>query len=438
MGCKVNTFESELIGEKLAGMGYRRASSADAADIRIVNTCTVTTEADRQARQQVRRIIRQNPAALVVVTGCYAQTDPEACAAIPGVDLVVGNAKKLEIPALLGPLMRGDTPPILRDSLDADISLPDQLVSGFEGRSRAFVQVQQGCDRGCTFCIIHMARGPNRSFSAALIRRQVERLVMNGYHEVVLCGVDIGSYGDDFAGDFGLEDLLEEILTLALPFRLRLSSIDPAHITDRLVGLMTANPDRICPQLHLSLQSGNTLILKRMRRRATREILVDRVGTLKAALPSLVLSADIMVGFPTEDDVHFADTLDVVNRLEIAFPHVFSYSKRPGTPAARIPRQVDAAVKKSRAARVREAGEQVRDRQGRALVGKTLPVLLESDRSAAPEYAVGRADNYFGVRLPVTEIPAEGWQSVAITDYANGMLVADSWSEKRQSKLSPA
>lgn len=424
MGCKVNSFESELIAEKLAALGYSRDDRAASADIRIINTCTVTAEADRQARQQVRRIIRQDPEALVVMTGCYAQTDPEACAAIPGVDLVVGNARKLEIPRLLEPLLKGEIPPLLVDDVTGDIGLPDELVSGFEGRSRAFVQIQQGCDRGCTFCIIHTARGPNRSFSPAMIRRQVQRLVMNGYHEVVLCGVDIGSYGDDLEDHVCLESLLEELLTLDMPFRLRLSSIDPAHVSDRLAGIMASHRDRICPHLHLSLQSGNTLILKRMRRRATREVLFERIGALKGRVPGLVLSADIMVGFPTEDDHHFAETLDAVDQLEIAFPHVFSYSKRPGTPAARIPNQVAPAIKKQRAAGIRIAGERVRDHQGRQLVGRTLPVLPEIGRTGSPGRRVARADNYFNVSTASAGEWDSGWREVEITGFDRGVLIA--------------
>lgn len=424
MGCKVNAFESALIGEKLAGFGFADSPGAAPADIRIVNTCTVTSEADRQARQMVRRIIRENPSAWVVVTGCYAQTDPEACARIPGVDLVVGNARKLDIPALLGPLMRGELPPVMVDDFDPDIGLPDRLISGLEGRTRAFVQVQQGCDRGCTFCIIHTARGPNRSFSAAMVRRQVERLVLNGYREMVLCGVDIGSYGEDQPGSFGLEDLLEHVLDLPRGFRLRLSSIDPAHVTDRLISLMAANRDRICPHLHLSLQSGSTLILKRMKRRATREILLDRIGALRTALPDLVLSADILVGFPTETEAHFAETLDLVERLEIAFPHVFAYSKRSGTPAARIPRQVDGPEKKERASRMRAAGIRVRDRVGAGLEGRTLPVLAEGSAAGGDGAVTGRADNYFGVRLPPSLARSEDWQEVEIAGFEDGMLVA--------------
>ena len=355
LGCKVNLFESEHLAHTLNKKGYTRTD--DVADLCIINTCTVTAEADRQARQMVRRVIRDNPAAWIVVTGCYAQTDAQTCAEIPGVDLVVGNAAKLEIPNLLEELYANKLPPILRGEMDKEISLPSQLIGGFDGRVRAFLQIQQGCDQGCTFCIIHKARGPNRSFAAKLIRRQAERLIMNGYRELVICGVDIGSYGSDFSADEkckNLTELLAELITIEGDFRLRLSSIDPAHITDELINLL-AGSKRLCPQLHLSLQSANTLILKRMKRRATREMVYERIEKLRAAIPNLMLSADLMTGFPTETETQFNDTLNAVSDLEIAYPHVFAYSPRPGTPAARIPNQVPVAERKNRAAKIRGA-----------------------------------------------------------------------------------
>ncbi len=425
MGCKVNAFESTLIREKLARFGFTDTTGSPSAQIRILNTCTVTAEADRQARQQVRRMIRETPDAWVVVTGCYAQTDPEACARIPGVDLVVGNARKLDIPDLLAPLMRNELPPVMVGGMGDDIGLPDQLVSGFEGRTRAFVQVQQGCDQGCTFCIIHQARGPNRAFPATMVKRQVERLVLNGYREVVLCGVDIGSYGDDLSPPDDLPALIERILDLPDAFRLRLSSIDPAHVSDRLIALMVDHCHRICPHLHLSLQSGSTLILKRMKRRATRALLLERIEALRKALPNVVLSADVLVGFPTEDEGHFMETMEVVDRLDIAFPHVFPYSARPGTPAARIPRQTPVNVRKSRADRLRKLGHRIRQRVGAGLIGRRLPVLRERGGNVEQNRIIGRADNYFGVRLPMASSDDwDDWQDVEITGFDGEFLIA--------------
>ena len=437
LGCKVNVFESELIAQKLTAQNYRRVAQNDPADLCLINTCTVTAEADRQARQLVRRAIRNNPDARIVVTGCYAQIDPDACSAIPGVDLVVGNGGKLDIPELLEKLDDGQTSPtpiVQVGDLDKEISLPQQLISGFEGRARAFVQIQQGCDQGCTFCIIHKARGPNRSFPAAMIRRQAERLVMNGYRELVICGVDIGSYGSDFpqSGDSpgdGLNELLGELATIEGDFRLRLSSIDPAHITDSLIERMATEPV-LCPQLHLSLQSANTLILKRMKRRATREVVYERIAKLRRAIPHLVLSADIMVGFPTESAAHFGQTLDAVEDLEIAYPHVFAYSPRPGTPAARIPNQVPVDERKRRAALVRERGRSVWRRVAAGQVGAQTRVLIEGsgnrpDGLDAPGGLVrARAANYFPVIFtPQREQPGD-WAEVEINSVEGDALIA--------------
>lgn len=396
-GCKVNTFESETIGSRLAAMGLCRQDGGK-ADLHIINTCTVTAEADRQARQRVRKIVRENPQAWIVVTGCYAQMAAETCKDIPGVDLVVGNSEKLRIPELLAAMYRGDAGKVILKSVDEAMSMPDGLLSGYEAQSRAFVQVQQGCDQGCTFCIIHKARGRNRSFSANLIVRQVERLVMNGYREIVLCGVDLGSYGDDFHlsdAKMNLVGLLERLLQLPGEFRLRLSSIDPFHITPSLAALM-ADSTRVCPHLHLSLQSGNTLILKRMKRRATREIVYDRVALLRRHIPNLLLSADILVGFPTEDSGHFAQTLAAIDELEIAYSHVFGYSRREGTPAARIPAQVAQSEIKSRVARARAQGRSVWQRVAARQVGRVDTVLVEGSGEFSSR---GRLGNYFPVAL---------------------------------------
>lgn len=407
---------------------YRRVPAGQHADLYVINTCTVTAEADRQARQLVRRAVRQNPAAWVVVTGCYAQIQPQTCAEIPGVDLVVGNSQKLDIPDLLDELYQGKLPPILLKDIDREISLPKQLLQGFEGHSRAFVQIQQGCDQGCTFCIIHTARGANRSFPAKMIKRQCQRLIMNGYGEIVICGVDIGSYGSDFQDSNKginqnsniskcmlsalLRSLLENDASTGRDYRLRLSSIDPAHISDEFIALLS-NHSRICPQLHLSLQSANSLILKRMKRRATKALIYERISALRAAVPDLVLSADILVGFPTETEAHFSDTLRAIHELEIAYPHVFRYSPRPATPAARIPSQVPIPIRKQRAKAAREAGKEVWKKVATAQLGKRTTVLVEAANDKGngkvndngrinSDWSVGRAANYFPVKFKDT------------------------------------
>lgn len=431
LGCKVNTYESELIGETLKTDNWTVVANTEAADLYLINTCTVTREADRQARQEVRKAVKRNPDALIVVTGCYAQMDPQACSDIPGVDLVLGNDRKLDAHKLLPQLEQGTLPKVMVGDLDQHVSLPDQLLTGYESHTRAFVQIQQGCDQGCTFCIIHVARGPSRSLAPSLIKRQVQRLVLNGYPEIVICGVDLGSYGDDLShgGEcFDLSDLLEELLSLECeqdnPFRIRLSSIDPYHITDKLIDLWAREP-RICPHMHLSLQSGNTLILKRMKRRYDAEHVRERIGALRAKLPELVISADVMVGFPTETEEQYAETEQMIRDICVAFPHTFSYSERSGTPAARIPnaRQVPVAERKERNLRLRTAAKPLQQTLRQSKIGQTAYVLPE--KIAKREgFTLCRAEDYLAVLLPSKFARKGKWCKVRYTDVDGEHLIA--------------
>jgi len=427
LGCKVNLFESGLIGHSLQDIDWRQVEHTDQADLYIVNTCTVTSEADRQARQTVRRLIRQNPQSLIVVTGCYAQISPEACADIPGVDLVLGNDRKLDLHDLLPDLIQGKLPPVLVGDVNEHVSLPESIIESCDGHTRAFVQVQQGCNQGCTFCVIHTARGPSRSFPITLIRRQIERLVLNGYREIVLCGVDIGSYGNELDNEqhYNLATLLREVCSISGDFRLRISSIDPSYLDAELIDVL-AGEEKICPHFHLSLQSGNTLILKRMKRRYTAELMHERVAALAERIPHAVYGADIMTGFPTESEQAFEDSIAMIERLNIAFPHVFSYSDRPGVPAARIPRQIPHDIRKKRTRILIETGEKVRDKLFAALLKKhyRVSVLVEKPDKDHPQWSFGRSAEY----LPVVvqgESPVQGDLITAqITGIEGSRLIA--------------
>jgi threonylcarbamoyladenosine tRNA methylthiotransferase MtaB len=433
LGCKVNTYESELIGETLKTDHWNVVPNTEAADLYLINTCTVTREADRQARQEVRKAIKRNPDALVVVTGCYAQMDPEACANIPGVDLVLGNDRKLDMHKLLPKLEAGELPKVMVGDLDQHVSLPDQLLAGYEAHTRAFVQIQQGCDQGCTFCIIHVARGPSRSLAPSLIKRQVQRLALNGYPEIVICGVDLGSYGDDLARDtgdtFDLCDLLQELLALEYdpenPFRLRLSSIDPYHITDKLIELWSTEP-RLCAHMHLSLQSGNTLILKRMKRRYDADHVRERIATLRQAMPELVISADVMVGFPTETEQQYLDTEQMLREIGVAFPHTFSYSERDGTPASRIPsvKQVAVPERKRRNLRLRNAAKPIQQALRESRIGGTAWVLPEK-LAKREGYTMCRAEDYLAVLVYSDQVTKGVWQKVSLKHLDGEYLVGD-------------
>ncbi len=429
LGCKVNTYESEMVAQSLRRSGWSVVADKAVADLYIVNTCTVTREADRQARQAVRRVIRRNPDAVVVVTGCYAQISPESCAAIPGVDYVVGNDRKLDIDKMLPALMEGRSPRVLVGDLNEHVSLPEHLLTGYDGQTRAFVQVQQGCNQGCTFCVIHKARGPSRSLSPTIVKRQVERLAIAGYREIVICGVDLGAYGEDFisAGEqaYNLVDLLHELCKIDQDFRLRLSSIDPVHIDEKLIDLLSENVS-MCPQLHLSLQSGSTLTLKRMKRRYDAGLVYRKVYALRAKIPGLVLSADIMVGFPTENETRFRESLRMITELGIAYPHVFPYSERPGTPASRIPadRQVPVAERKARAAVLREAGRKVRQDLLRSRIGTRAKVLIEGGRCPPAGYQKARAADYIESWVPASECDVGEWADVVYESQQGDALIA--------------
>lgn len=430
LGCKVNSYESELIAQTLNTQDWVSVPAYEEADLYLINTCTVTKEADRQARQAVRRAVKRNPDALVVVTGCYAQMDAQACAEIPGVDLVLGNDQKLDVHNLLPKLEAGELPKVMVGDLDQHVSLPDHIVTGFEAHTRAFVQIQQGCDQGCTFCIIHVARGPSRSLPLSLIKRQVQRLVLNGYPEIVICGVDLGAYGDDLQhSEINLVSLLKELLALECdpdnPFRIRLSSIDPYHISDQLIELLASEP-RLCNQFHLSMQSGNSLILKRMKRRYDAAFLRGRIQALRAQIPDFVMSADVMVGFPTETESQYQDTEDMLRELDIAYPHVFSYSERQGTPAARIPsaKQVPVPERKARNQRLREAGKVLE----KALLERKIDTefwVLPEQSKRDDGYVLCRAEDYVPILLPEAAIKRGQWLKVRAKRLENGQLYAD-------------
>ncbi len=421
LGCKVNFYESEQILQSLVSSGqWARATDGIPGDLYVINSCTVTREADRQTRQAIRRCVRENPNARIVVTGCYAQMDAEACGAIDGVDLVVGNELKLKIPRMLPRLEAGELPRIVTEAdVDDLLGLPDPLLRGFESRSRAFIQVQQGCDQGCTFCIIHRARGASRSLPAAGIVAQVSRLADAGFGEIVLCGVDLGSWGrdiDDGAHDF--VSLVRQVLAVPGDFRVRLGSLDPVHIDDALIELM-ATEARLCPHLHVSMQSADTLILKRMKRRYDRETLYRVVDAARDAVSDLVIGADVMAGFPTEEPAHFRATLDAIADLCIAFPHVFPYSERPGTPAARIPRQVPHDERARRAARLREAGRAVLARTLDGWVGRTGAILVETGERGRVH---GRLENYLPVVADVPHDDSPAWRQVLLTGHDGTVL----------------
>ncbi|TPW27057.1 tRNA (N(6)-L-threonylcarbamoyladenosine(37)-C(2))-methylthiotransferase MtaB [Pararhizobium mangrovi] len=384
-GCRLNAVESETIRE--------HANAAGLGDTVIVNTCAVTGEAVRQARQSIRRARRADANARIVVTGCAAQTQPETFAAMPEVDAVLGNAEKLlaeSYRALPDFGVSAEEKLRVNDIMAVTETAP-QMIEGLEGQTRAFLQIQNGCDHRCTFCVIPYGRGNSRSVPMGAVVDQAHRLADAGYREIVLTGVDATSYGADLPGKPTLgrlaRTLLDQVPAIA---RLRLSSIDSIEVDDDLMRLIADEP-RFMPYLHLSLQHGDDMILKRMKRRHSRADAVRLTDEIRRLRPDVAFGADIIAGFPTETEAMFENALSIVEDCGIAFLHAFPYSPRPGTPAARMP-QIDRRLVKERAARLRAVGERGLKRHLHSMVGRTATLLAERG-------GIARTENFTSVRL---------------------------------------
>jgi threonylcarbamoyladenosine tRNA methylthiotransferase MtaB len=390
-GCRLNAVESEVI--------RREAERAGVRNTVVVNTCAVTAEAVRQARQSIRKLRRERPGARIVVTGCAAQTEPDTFVAMREVDGVLGNAEKLQpdIWARTRDFGVGDAPKAIVNDIMAVTETAAHLIEGLDGRTRAFVQVQNGCDHRCTFCIIPYGRGNSRSVPMGAVVDDVRRLVANGYREIVLTGVDITSYGADLPGAPRLGTLVKAILKHVpeLP-RLRLSSIDSVEADRDLLDAL-ASETRLMPHLHLSLQAGDDLILKRMKRRHLRTDAIAFCEQVRRLRPDVVFGADIIAGFPTETEDMFARSLDLVDECGLTHLHVFPFSPRPGTPAAKMP-QVSPVIVKQRARRLREHGARALRRHLDSEIGATRRVLTESRD-------IGRTEQFTPVRLASAAAP---------------------------------
>lgn len=377
-GCRLNIYESEIIKKNLELSGLD--------NVAVFNTCTVTKEAERQARQSIRQFKKSNPDAKVIVTGCAVQANPAQFSKMPEIDKIIGNEEKLHEKYY----RLGDEKVIVNDIMSVK-ETSHHLVSHFEGKSRAFIQVQNGCDHRCTFCIIPYGRGNSRSVPIGEIVTQVRHLIEQGYQEIVLTGVDVTSYGPDLPGSPTFGQMVRRLLAFVPELkRLRLSSIDVAEIDDDLFDLM-AHEERLMPHFHISLQAGDNMILKRMKRRHNREQILEYCFALRNLRPDVAFGADIIAGFPTETDEMFENTRKLISEAGIQYLHIFPYSEREGTPAARMP-QVPKAIRKERAAILRKEGEKELDLLLHNSAGKKANILVESD-------GTGRTENFIQVKL---------------------------------------
>lgn len=397
-GCRLNTYESEVM--------RRHAEEAGLEDVIIVNTCAVTAEATRQARQSIRRMKRERPDTPIIVTGCAAQIDPLQFSKMPEVATVLGNQEKLEAKSFIGLERAGldlsNAPRVQVNDIFSVKETAGHLIDGFGERARAFVQIQNGCNHRCTFCIIPYGRGNSRSVAMGEVVEQIKRLVGQGFNEVVLTGVDITSFGEDLPGTPTLGQLVQKILKLVpdLP-RLRISSIDSIEVDEPLYDAII-HDGRVMPHLHLSLQAGDDMILKRMKRRHLRGDAIEFTSRVRAARPEIVFGADIITGFPTETDEMFANSIKLVEECDLTWLHVFPYSEREGTPAAKIPNKVPKAIRKERAAELRAAGDKRVAALFKASEGKAANVLIE--RAGHDGDAIGHSEQFIPVIVNAADV----------------------------------
>ncbi|MEK4284655.1 MULTISPECIES: tRNA (N(6)-L-threonylcarbamoyladenosine(37)-C(2))-methylthiotransferase MtaB [Ureibacillus] len=397
LGCKVNHYETEAIWQLFKENGYERVDFEEQADVYVINTCTVTNTGDKKSRQVIRRAIRQNPDAVICVTGCYAQTSPAEILEIPGVDIVVGTQDRVKMLDYIEQYRKERQPINAVHNIMKNRVFEELDVPYFTDRTRASLKIQEGCNNFCTFCIIPWARGLMRSRDPQAVIKQAQALVDAGYLEIVLTGIHTGGYGQDFK-DYNLAQLLRDIEANVKGIkRLRISSIEASQITDEVIDVLRKSKI-VVNHLHIPLQSGSDTVLKRMRRKYTMDFFAERLNKLKEALPNLAITSDIIVGFPGETEEEFMETYNFVAEHKFAELHVFPYSKRTGTPAARMENQIDEEVKNERVHRLITLNDQLAKEYASRFEGEVLEVIPEEHvKEFGPNMLAGYTDNYLRV-----------------------------------------
>ncbi len=419
LGCKVNQCESAALGHALETTGYVRSDGMGAPDVIVVNTCTVTGKAAMQSRQAIRQARRRHPAARIVVTGCYAQTAPDEIKAIAGVDMIVGHDDKLRIADLLAREHRGaDALPFVHHRSVYGCNFSSMPSVAFEDRTRAFLKIQDGCNTRCTYCIVPYARGQSRSMPVQDVLDHMHSLADKAVREVVLTGIHLGVYGVDLTPSTSLATVIETILANTAIERIRLSSIEPAEVEERIVALTANSGGRVCRHFHIPLQSGDNDVLRRMGRPYTREVFFDLVSRIHAHVPGAAIGVDVMAGFPGESEAAFDNTYQLLERLPITYLHVFPYSPRKGTPAATYPHKVPESTAKERCRRLRNLGDRKRTAFYHSMIGQRLDVLTETRTDPETGQALGLSDNYIPVAVVDGDVEANRMISVRITAIA--------------------
>lgn len=403
LGCKVNSYETEAMWQLFQKAGYQKVDFESEADVYLINTCTVTNTGDKKSRQVIRRAIRKNPDAVIVVTGCYAQTSPKEVANIPGVDVVVGTQGRDKLVEYVERYRRERLPINAVGNIMKQREYEELDVPSFSDRTRAFLKIQEGCNNFCTFCIIPWAKGLSRSRKPENVLQQARQLAEAGYKEIVLTGIHTGGYGDDLE-NYKLSDLLWDLDKIENLKRIRISSIEASQVDDKLIEVLNAS-EKMCRHLHIPLQAGDNEVLKRMRRKYTVEEYRETILKLHEAMPNVAITTDVIVGFPGETEEQFENGYRFIEELEMYQLHVFPYSKRTGTPAARMPDQVPEEIKHARVAKLIELSKRLTKQYAEKFVGEVVEVIPEHPLKENPESGlyVGYSDNYLQVAFPATE-----------------------------------
>jgi len=399
LGCKVNQYESAFIEESLIDMGCQKANQDREAELVVIDTCIVTAKAGYQSRQAIRRAIRENPEAIIAVIGCYGQVFPDELSKINGVDLIAGNRGKDSLPGLLVKASHHNSPLIVKEDFWSSTPFEGIPIKGFSDRTRTFLKIQDGCESFCSYCIVPMARGSLRSLEPDKVVRILKGLERNGYKEVVLAGINLGKYGSDLSNDISLTKLLIEIGKNRFKQRIRLSSLEPTEIEPALIELI-ASHDWLCPHFHISLQSGDDEVLRRMNRHYTARMFTGVINDINRLVPKVSIGVDVLVGFPGESNRAFDNTFDLLKDLPISYLHVFPYSRRQGTAAARFPDQLDHKRIKDRAFLLRCLDKEKRKIFWGSLIGETFPVLTEGWVPGDRNLIRGLSDNYVRFAFP--------------------------------------
>ncbi len=422
LGCKTNQSDAASLAAELTARGHRVVPSSQAADATIIHTCTVTQKTDYQSRQLIRRTAARNPGGRIIVTGCYAQVSPESLQAIAGVDYVVGVAERSRIPELLQSSEKPGAARVFSSPVEKPRAFEEWRLPRYADRTRAFLKVQDGCNSFCSYCIVPYARGRNRSLPLERVLAHAGDLSAQGYKEVVLTGIHLGTWGEDLLPSQSLLTLLQALEKEELGFRLRLSSLEPREFHPPLVDYL-ARSSMICPHFHIPLQNGDDRVLSRMNRNYTAAFFSELVNGLARRIPRVAIGADVIGGFPGEDESSFQHTLNLIEQLPIAYLHVFPFSRRKGTPAATFPAQVPSPVIRARCQALRELGERKREGFHRSCLGQRVKVLVESKRDRESGMLKGFSPNYLPVLLPGGEELVNREVEAEVTEVRNGKVL---------------